>query len=1349
MPRKSPTAVLAATLTVAMLLVVLGQALAAAEPSLQAGFTSPPDYSRPQTWWHWCNGNVTREGITLDLEAMARVGVGGGQIFEVNPGIPAGTVKYMSPEWRGLIKHAMTEANRLGLDMCIHNGAGWSSSGGPWITPELAMQMLVFTEARAKGPGQVSVQLPRPQMRNGYYRDIAVLAYPTPPAEIARMADLAPKVTSSAANFDATKLLDGNPDTSAYLPVRSKDKPDFILFEFAAPFTARGLTILSAGRSDAHMELQSSDDGESFKKVTDVWASEPTILRPPTNITFAPVTAKFFRLAFYRTGRTGAVSLADFNLEAGYRIRNWGAKAGYVRADGLQPDTPDVPADGAYSTADVVDLTSKMDADGRLTWDAPAGDWTILRFGHTPTGKTNHPASESGTGLECDKLSKEAVDAHFAGMLGKICADLGPLVGKSFTNVLIDSYEVDTQNWTPLFRQDFQRLRGYDPLPYLPVMAGRVEGTAASSERFLWDVRRTIADLFAECYFGHYAELCHEHGLKLSAEPYGNGGFDTLQCGGKADIPMTEFWAGWGNDNSGSKLAGSMAHTYGRQFVGAESFTGAPDQSGWQNHPYSLKALGDLIWCGGVNRYIFHCYAMQPWTDLVPGMTMGPFGTEFTRNVTWWEPGRVWMKYIARSQYLLQSGLFVGDLCYFYGENSPNDLPGRGGLNPAPPAGYDYDGCDEEVILKRMSVRDGNIVLPDGMSYRMLVLPPARTMTPALLRKISDLVRDGATVVGPKPLASPSLQSFPDCDREVQTIADEVWGNCDGQKVTEHAYGKGTIIWGQPLPDLLARRKVAPDFEYTATGAKPSINYIHRVADGADIYFVASHNPRATTIDASFRVTGRRPELWHSDTGLMELAPIWRVEAGHTIVPLRFDPSGSVFVVFRTASGPTDPIVSARRDGASIYARRPGPNLPLVIGKAEYGAFNVPSTQDYVDLTTKVREIVRDNKVSVPGTNAFAGGDPAVNVPKQMRVEYTIDGKPYSVTVEENETANIPAADQPAGALVITRALYGILPEPAAVPPTPPGIADVTEAVRKMVVNNSVSIGATNANFGDPSPLIVKQLRVEYTLGGKPYVRTVNENDTMALPDGTEEAMATTEVPPPTVDLPEKGGPTVIAFEGGAFEATTASGKRLQAKIAAVPKPVQIGGPWEVRFPPKWGAPDKATFDQLASWSENADTGIKYFSGTATYVKQINLTAAMLAAGNVLLLDLGQVGVIAQVRLNGKDLGIFWKPPFRVDITGVAKAGANLLEVSITNLWVNRLIGDEQLPDDADFNGDGSLRAWPQWLANGVEGKPRPKTGRFTFATWKHWSKGSPLFDSGLMGPVRVLVGRRAVLAAK
>jgi hypothetical protein len=1318
---------------------------AKAPSALESGFLRPPDSARPHTWWHWMDGNITREGITLDLEAMKRVGVGGAQIFDVQPGVPPGPVRYAGEQWRAMIKHAASEADRLGLELCLHNCAGWSSSGGPWVKPEQAMQMLVVSEARAKGPGKFEASLPQPPARMNFYHDIVVLAFPTPPAERARVSDLAPRLTSSQDGFDGAKLIDGKPETAATLFLRGSKQPTYLQFEFAQPFTARALTMLSAGgRPGSRVELQVSDDGQAFRKLAEFGLQEPTILRPPLTLSFAPATGRFFRLVFPRApGQSGSVSLAEVSLEPGFRIGNWPAQAGYLRADNPAPDTSGVPAEAVIDRARIIDLTAQMEATGKLTWDAPAGDWTILRFGYTVTGKDNHPAPESGRGLECDKLSAEAVDAHFAGNLAKVMTDLGPLAGRGLKHLLIDSYEVDSQNWTPRFREEFRKRRGYDPLPYLPVMAtGRVVDGLDASERFLWDVRRTIADLFAENYYGHYAELCHQHGLKLSAEPYGNGNFDTLSSGGEADIPMTEFWAGWGNDMTGAKLASSIGHTYGRPIVGAESFTAAPENGRWTNTPYSMKALGDMIYCGGVNRFIFHRYAHQPWVDLKPGMTMGPWGIHFERTMTWWDESPAWLTYLARCQYLLQSGSFVADLCYFYGEGSPNDLPGRNGLSPVPPRGYDYDGCDAKVILTRMSVKEGHLTLRDGVSYRALVLRPDRTMTPALLRKLRDLVRDGATVVGPKPLRSPSLEAYPNADAEVQALADELWGPCDGKTVTEHACGRGRVVWGKPLEEVLAALKVGPDFQVLGDAAKTTVNAIHRRADGADIYFVADQNKRAEAVQCAFRVTGKAPELWHPDTGRIEPAPVYRVEGGRTIIPLRFDPAGSVFVVFRTPAG-GNPIVAVERDGQSLFSpKRAASSAKLEVRKAVYGVFTV-DLPEAVDVTTQLQKMVQDGRLTVQASNAIAG-DPADNIVKQLRVDYTLDGKPATRTVEENQTLTLPDASRgEKGVVEVRRAIYGVLPDETA-PPLGPRTVDVTDKLRGMVRDNALSVAATNDLAGDPTPLVVKELRVDYTLDGRPYSRTVGENDTLILPDGNEAGLAAAEGPPSELEIAKPGHPVLIAWEPGAYRATTASGKHLQAEVTALPPAVEIAGPWELRFPPNLGAPERATFDKLISWTESPESGIKYFSGTATYVRELTLPAKLFGLGNVLMLDLGAVKEIAEVRLNGKDLGLLWKPPFRVDITEVAKPGPNALEVRVTNLWPNRLIGDEQLPADCEWQPGGSLKAWPAWL---VEGKPRPPTGRIAFTTWKHYTKDSPLLESGLLGPVTVRGGRRVPLA--
>jgi hypothetical protein len=795
---------------------------------------------------------------------------------------------------------------------------------------------------------------------------------------------------------------------------------------------------------------------------------------------------------------------------------------------------------------------------------------------------------------------------------------VGPLAGKSLNNVLVDSYEVGSQNWTPRFREEFQQRRGYDPLPWLPVMTGRVVESLEASERFLWDLRRTVADLFADHYYGHFATLCHQHGMLFSTEGYGNGPFDNLTCAGRADIPMSEFWTGWGNDNSGSKEAASAAHTYGRKFVGAESFTATPENGRWQNHPYSLKALGDLIYCGGVNRFIFHRYAHQPWLDRFPGMTMGPWGFHFERTVTWWEQGSAWLRYLARCQYLLQEGLFVGDLCYFYGEGASAGLPGRGGLRPPPPPGYDYDGCNAEVLLTRTSVQDGRLVLPDGMSYRVLVLPDTDTMTPKLLRKVRDLVQAGATVVGPKPQKSPSLTDYPACDEEVQRLADEVWGDCDGKTVTEHALGQGRVFWGRPLEEVLAAQGLRPDFEFTGN-RNPRLVSIHRRTGDAEVYFVSNQRKRFEAAECTFRVSGKAPELWRPDTGLIERAPIFQEKDGRTTVSLLFEPAGSVFVVFREPVGTTDPVVSVQHDGGPLFPPRR-------------------------KLTAK---------------------------------------------------------------LEIQRAVYGVLEDPQK-------CVDVTAPLAALVQDNTLSVEASNRIAGDPVYGIVKKLRVDYTLDGAPQSKTVSENEILEIPDTESE-----EFPAAQVSVSREGEVELRAWEAGAYELRTASGQALRVEVPAVPEPVEVGGPWELRFPPNRGAPEKVTLEKLISWTEHPEPGVRYFSGTAEYVREVDLPAALLDPGQALYLDLGRVQVIAEVNVNGQDLGILWKPPFRVEITDLARPGKNRLQIRVTNLWPNRLIGDQSLPENQ----------------------------RTTWTTWQHYTKDSPLLESGLLGPVEIVTAvRKSVL---
>jgi hypothetical protein len=871
----------------------------------------------------------------------------------------------------------------------------------------------------------------------------------------------------------------------------------------------------------------------------------------------------------------------------------------------------------------IVDLTAKLAADGRLRWDVPPGSWIILRLGYTPTGVNNHPAPKEGTGLECDKFSKAALDAHWDGFMQKVLDDLGPLAGQTLDSSLIDSYEVGGQDWTANFREEFQKRRGYDPLKFLPAFARHVVDNPAATERFLWDMRRTFADLFAQNYYGHFAELCRQHGLMSAMEPY-TGPFESLQCGAPADVVMGEFWSG-SQGHPSVKLAASIAHIYGKTIVGAESFTADPENGRWQNDPYSLKTLGDLMYCQGINRYYFHRYAMQPWTNRWPGMTMGQYGFHFERTVTWWAQGKSWIDYISHCEFLLQQGRPVADAAYFTGESAPVEM--RVG-NPALPLGYDYDAINAGV-LDNATVKNGRITLASGANYAALILPPTDVdMTPQTLQRIRELVRAGATVVGPRPQHSPSLADFPKCDAQVKKIVDELWGQCDGTSVLENSAGNGRIVWGESLVDVFASQNLKPDFDFQGADANTRLAYVHRVADVADIYFVSNQRRQFDSAECTFRVGGKIPELWHPDTGVIEPAPVWSAPDGRTKVRLNFDPAGSVFVIFRHAADGEDHVVAA--SGNFIIEPSTAPKLEI-----QHAVYAATDGAGAMDVTAKISELARAGRLVVAANNDVLGHDPTPNHEKELRVDYTLDGKPGHATVHENETLTLPVAA---------------------------------------------------------------------TVGQSPPWETSAGNN---------------------------GSPVVKMWRNGRVELQTANGRAFRAEATNLPAPQEITGAWKLDFPPNWGAPPSVSLEKLISWTDHTNDGVRFFSGTASYEKEIEVSAERLTTGRELWLDLGAVENFAEVSLNDQNLGVLWKPPFVVNVTAAAKPGVNRLVVKVTNLWPNRLIGDEQLPPDCEWNGN-QLKAWPRWL---LDGQPSP-TDRLAFATWHHWTKDAPLLESGLLGPV-------------
>jgi len=1094
-----------------LLAIAVCAALRAAEPSaLEREFVTPPAAARPWVYWFWLNSNITKEGMTADLEAMQRVGIGGVLIMEVDQGAPLGSVPFASRKWRELYKHMLSEADRLGLQVNMTNDAGWCGSGGPWITPELSMQYLVWTETNLEGGTHFEAVLPEPRRTANYYQDITVLAFPAP-----------------------------------------------------------------AGKA---------------------------------------------------------------------RIENINGKTGHDRQD--QPPASakyrEIPADQVIKAETIVDLSERFQ-NGRLNWDVPAGKWTVLRIGHTSTGAVNAPSPASGRGLECDKLSKEAADAMFAGLMGKIIADSPTLAGKTLVTTHIDSWEVHSQNWTPRMREEFQKRRGYDLYRYLPVYTGRIVDSVEVSERFLWDLRQTISDLLVENYAGRFRELANKQGLKLSIEAYGDAAFDDVTYAGHCDEPMGEFWSwAYGGANESVTEMTSAGHVYGKRIIGAESFT-ATDAEKWQGHPANIKTLGDWAFCEGINRFVFHRYAMQPWLNARPGMSMGPWGLHYERTQTWWEQSTAWHQYLARCQQLLRQGLFVADICYLQPEGAPRSFGppvARRGNPPDRPV-YDFDGCSPDVVLTRMSVRDGRIVLPDGMSYRLLALPNSQTMTPRLLGKVVELVEAGATVVGPRPQKSPGLENYPACDNEVKQLADKLWGDCDGERIKHHALGKGHVFWGETPEQVVAGGKVPVDFAFDGPlASKP--RYIHRtLEDGTEIYFVANKREASIAGNCAFRVLGKRPEFWWPQSGSVQLAAAWQEKDGVTRLPIYLESAESVFVVFQPGQGKPDPVVAMTVDGKPFPPPPPSPPQVVVV-KAVYG---VPGDARRTrDVTAKVRKLVDADKTSFSVAEMAQGDDPAFGIVKTLTVQYSVSGKPYKASGQDPETIELS-------------------PE----------------------VNAGAKLPATLTAASDGSLLL--------------------------------------EV-----------------WQNGRIEVTTSSGRTLASSVQDLPTDQKLAGPWQVKFP-TGSAVREQKFDTLAAWNLHADGAVKYFSGTATYEKVVTIPGELLGEDRGLYLDLGRVAVMARVKLNGNDLGVLWKAPYRVRIDQFAKAGENSLEIEVTNLWINRMIGDENLPDDSDRNGDGTLKAWPKWL---LEGKSNP-TGRQSFTSWRLYKKGDPLHESGLLGPVTLHATRRVV----
>jgi hypothetical protein len=734
---------------VILFLMVSSLSITATPDVLQDNFAAPGGGPRPHTMFHWVDGNISAEGMRKDLAALSEAGIAGVELFNLNNHAPDGPVGFLSPQWMDVFKQSLEAAAEHGIEFSLFNCDGWSSSGGPWITPEQSMQIVTWSETLIDGGKKVDVELPRPPIREDFYSEIAVLAVPDRPERGNLIEKLRPSVEVNTGNVRVDRLLDENWETFEQIHP-SRGETARLRFCFDSPVTVRSALIASQRRQDNRsVELQWSEDGMQWNRLAtlDAWVVERRSV-PIGAANFEPVTARCFRFV---SQKDNPLLLSEVQLSGSYRVPDFDRRAGYIRSVPPIPAAESFPDEAGHvvDPGEVIDLTGRVDTSGRLRWQAPAGAWTVIRIGHTSTGTHNHPATPEGTGLECDKLSREAVKVHFDHYAGRMIEQAGEFAGSTFKGIALDSFEAASLNWTKRLPESFEQRTGYSLRPWLLTLTGRVVESLESTDRVLWDFRRVLADLYTENYFRYMAELCAEHGMELVNEPYGDGNFNSMEGAGRSGVIMTEFWAHrpfrTENDNRGAMM--SAAHTYGKKVVAAEAFTSVPRFAAWKNHPSALKRQADEMFCRGVNRMVFHSYAHQPWPDhILPGMTMGRWGLNFERTCTWWPMAHAWIDYLTRCQYLLQEGLFAADIALFIGEYRPDILP------PLDlPDGYAFDYMNPEVLLSRTEGKEGRIVLPDGMDYKLLMLPDERRMSLPVLHKISDLVEAGAVVAGPKP----------------------------------------------------------------------------------------------------------------------------------------------------------------------------------------------------------------------------------------------------------------------------------------------------------------------------------------------------------------------------------------------------------------------------------------------------------------------------------------------------------------------------------------------------------------------------------------------------------------------
>lgn len=1250
------------------MVLVISAAWGQTPRELRDGFRNPPDTTKPWVYWYWISDNISKEGITRDLESMQRIGIGEALIGNIYlDDVEIGDVKALTDEWWGMVAHAIREGGRLGVDIGMFNCPGWSQSGGPWIKPEQSMRYLVSTEVRVAGPSRFDGLIGAPAEE---FQDVALLAFPAPPADAATVAALEPAVGVEPVLADAARLFDKRFDRAVMFPEGVGRV--VIDVETASAFTARSLILnLSETAFACNCVLQAADGAGGYRTIREfrVDRSNTSINvgfmpHAPVAVSFPVEHARKYRLIV--EGISGRAGFTEIELLTAPRLDRFMEKQlakmhptplpmwdTYLWD--LQPALDD--AGLAMQVEAVLDLTGKLDTDGRLEWEVPQGEWVILRMGMSPTGTKNAPASPEGQGLEVDKMNRAAARAHFDAYIGELLRRMPAEDRRAFKHVVADSYEMGSQNWTDGFDARFRAQFGYDPTPWLPVLTGRIVESADASERFLWDMRRMVADGVAYEYVGGLREISNEHGLKLWLENYGHWGFpaEFLQYGGQADQVSGEFWATGDLGSIELRAAASAAHVYGKPIVSAEAFTSGQR---FESTPWSLKPRGDWALTEGINHWVMHVYIHQPWEDRLPGVNAW-FSTEFNRHNTWFEQTREWIDYYRRCHYLLQQGAHVADVAYFIGDDTPKMTGVR---EPELPDGYDYDYINGEVIRERLEVRDGRFVLPDGKSYRVLVLPQLRTMRPEVLQRIVELVRAGGVVLGPRPEQSPSLADWPAADAQVRDSAAELWGDCDGLDVTQRRFGEGMLFNGVSLETVFAAIGLVPDVDECPGDP---VLWTHRTTGEAEIFFVTNQSSQPVSLAPLFRGPGLVPELWDPERNQIRRPGLFAPLAQGVRVPIELEPYGSTFVVLGRGRA-REAVSRILKDGEVIGSTEP-----------------------------KVRALEAGDDEVAPGNFVLAGWvlpQVEIGLPGEVAKGVFL-GESRNDVIDPTHGDSIVAGGGHAGAGLAVGRNGVVVYEHGANHFASVLVhrAPLTEWTHLALVYRAgrpvLYVNGELAREGVSSGFTVHPGRVAGS-GFKGGCSDFLQKDGVLARADLERWLAAG--PPkvlksvlPVIALERRGregGVEAVVSEAGRYELQWTDGGSAAFEATELPAAVALAGPWRVRFRDGRGAPDVIELPVLQSLTEWPLEAVRYYSGTAVYERSFEMSPERLDSSLRYYLALGEVASIAEVRVNGVELGVYWKPPYVVELTDILVPGDNRLEVSVTSTWRNRLIGDAKHP---------------------------------------------------------------------